>query len=102
MSRILFEAFDAVAVSATVGADITADFSAAVQLSESIPAVIAADITNDFAAAATLSSNLPTVTATVAADITADLTAAATAIAGVVFIPPEPGDPRVAVVTHAT
>lgn len=75
MSRILFWAFEAPPVSVAAAASIGDEWTAAAIVTE-------------------------TVTASVVASMTGEWSAAAFGIGGVQFIPPEHGDPRVAVVTH--
>ncbi len=103
MSRILFDAFDtqASAVTASVAIDITGDFVVTATLSEQIELTAAVDITADFLMAGTLSAGSPAVALSAAVDITDDFQIAIAVRSGAVFIPPEPGNQRIAVVTHS-
>lgn len=103
MSRILFDAFDsgAATVALTVAADATAELSAAAQVSESIGSNVAALFGDELTAAAVVSNVAPEQSLTIAAAIGDELAASAILFSNIYFVPPAPGDPRVAVVTHS-
>ena len=84
----------------SVAADATAELGAAAQLSVGITATIDAAIANELTAAASVALSSPPVALSIAADATDELSAAAQVASSIYFIPPAPGDPRVAVVTH--
>jgi hypothetical protein len=116
LSRALLDAFDSppiLVASAAIGDEWTAaaamdeghvwasaignEWTASGAVTEAIPCVIGADVADGFSTAAQISE---AGAATVAAAMTNEWSAWANVQTGAVFTPPEPGNQRVAVITH--